>query len=80
MSEQARLRWLCRRGMKELDVLLERYLARDYADASVAERGAFRELLELQDPVLWDYVMERDQPQDEVMQDVIRKLVSTLRA
>ena len=80
MSEQARLKWLCRRGMKELDVLLERYLARDYADASVAERAAFRELLELQDPVLWDYVMERDQPQEEVMQDVIRKLVSTLRA
>ncbi|NBX45380.1 MAG: succinate dehydrogenase assembly factor 2, partial [Gammaproteobacteria bacterium] len=24
-----RLRWRCRRGMKELDVLLERWLARD---------------------------------------------------
>ena len=80
MSEQARLKWLCRRGMKELDVLLEQYLARDYAGTSVAEQAAFRELLELQDPVLWDYVMERDRPQDEVMQNVIRKLVSTLHA
>ena len=80
MSEHARLRWLCRRGMKELDVLLERYLERDFPGASASEQRAFRELLECQDPVLWDYVMERDQPQDEAMQHVIRKLVSTLRA
>ena len=80
MSEQARLKWLCRRGMKELDVLLERYLERDYPQAGDAERAAFRELLECQDPVLWDYVMERDQPQDEEMRHVVGKLVSALRA
>lgn len=80
MSEQARLKWLCRRGMKELDVLLEHYLAHEYERAGEAERNAFRELLECQDPVLWDYVMERDQPQDEEMQHVVRKLVSTLRS
>lgn len=80
MSELARLKWLCRRGMKELDVLLEHYLAHEYERAGDAERVAFRELLECQDPVLWDYVMERDQPQDEEMQRVVRKLVSTLRA
>lgn len=80
MSEQARLRWLCRRGMKELDVLLERYLERDYATAPAAEQAAFRELLECQDPVLWDYVMERDRPRKEAQRNVIRKLVSALRA
>lgn len=79
MSEQARLKWLCRRGMKELDVLLEHYLAHEYQQASEEERAAFRELLENQDPVLWDYVMERDQPQDEVQRNVLRKLVSSLR-
>lgn len=79
MSERARLKWLCRRGMKELDVLLERYLERDYPQATDAERIAFRELLECQDPVLWDYVMERDYPQDEGMLNVVRKLVSALR-
>lgn len=79
MNDNARLRWLCRRGMKELDVLLERYLERDYAAANETEQRAFRELLECQDPVLWDYVMEHDQPQDEDMRHVIRKLVSALR-
>lgn len=80
MSEQARLKWLCRRGMKELDVLLEHYLAHHFAEAGDAEQQAFRELLECQDPVLWDYVMERDQPQDEAQAHVVRKLVSTLHA
>ena len=79
MTRDARLRWLCRRGMKELDVLLERYLEQDYAQTTEPQRAAFRALLECQDPVLWDYVMERDQPQDEDMQDVIRKLASALR-
>lgn len=80
MTEEARLRWLCRRGMKELDVLLARYLERDYPRATAAERAAFRELLECQDPVLWDYVMERDEPQDEEMRRVVGKLVSALHA
>ncbi|HLU61984.1 MAG TPA: succinate dehydrogenase assembly factor 2 [Gammaproteobacteria bacterium] len=80
MSEQARLKWLCRRGMKELDVLLEHYLEHEYPRADEEERAAFRELLECQDPVLWDYVMERDQPGSEVTRNVVRKLVSALRA
>lgn len=79
MTETARLRWLCRRGMKELDVLLERYLECDYPHAPEAEQHAFRALLECQDPMLWDYVMERDHPRDEEMQHVIRKLVSAMR-
>lgn len=79
VKENPRLRWLCRRGMKELDVLLEHYLAHEHDKAPEAERNAFRALLECQDPVLWDYVMERDQPQDEEQLNVVRKLVSALR-
>ena len=46
----SRLRWRCRRGMRELDVLLVRYLDRDFAGASSRERDAFRALLDLPDP------------------------------
>lgn len=51
------LRWRCRRGMKELDVLLERYLARDLATAPAAENAAFAALLDLQDPELARYLL-----------------------
>jgi antitoxin CptB len=46
------LRWRCRRGMRELDLLLERYLARDWPAAAPERRAAFVALLELPDPEL----------------------------
>ena len=50
--ELKRLRWRCRRGMRELDVLLERYLAERWPTAPAARQAAFRALLELPDPEL----------------------------
>ena len=50
--EIRRLRWQCRRGMLELDFLLERYLDQRYPIASESERLRFQELLAQQDPVL----------------------------
>jgi antitoxin CptB len=50
--ELNRLRWRCRRGMRELDVLLERYLLERWPAASAERRAAFRALLELPDPEL----------------------------
>jgi antitoxin CptB len=51
-DEVARLRWQCRRGMLELDVVLGRYLDTHYAEASSDERALFAELLTAQDPEL----------------------------
>jgi len=47
-----RLRWRCRRGMRELDVLLERYLRERWPTAPAERRAAFRALLDLPDPEL----------------------------
>ncbi|MEY3788736.1 MAG: hypothetical protein RLZ75_2944 [Pseudomonadota bacterium] len=52
MSELAKLKWQCRRGMKELDLLLENYLATDYPLADTAEKTRFAELLQLEDDEL----------------------------
>lgn len=55
----AKLQWLCRRGMKELDVLLEGFLARNRAEL---ERGAFPELEEMlsgEDDCLWDWIQQK---------------------
>jgi antitoxin CptB len=50
--ELNRLRWRCRRGLRELDVLLERYLAERWPTAPAGRRAAFRALVELPDPEL----------------------------
>lgn len=76
MNEVSRLRWHCRRGMKELDVLLERYLERRYPTAPEAERAAFRRLLEFQDPALWACLSGREEPADRDLSDVVRRIRS----
>jgi antitoxin CptB len=63
MAEDAgRLRWHCRRGMKELDILLVRYLDEQFGAASPQEQEAFRRLLEIQDPVIYAYCLGSERP------------------
>ncbi|HVB84958.1 MAG TPA: succinate dehydrogenase assembly factor 2 [Rhodanobacteraceae bacterium] len=57
-----RLAWRCRRGTRELDILLGGWLREEFAAASEAERTAFESLLEQQDPDLWDWLMARRPP------------------
>ena len=67
MTDLGRLRWRCRRGMKELDVLLERYVNERYvneryADAFPGEQAAFEGLLDIQDPIIYAYCMGQEPP------------------
>jgi antitoxin CptB len=57
-----RLRWRCRRGMKELDILLARYMDERFCTASAQEQEAFRGLLEIQDPVIYAYCLGQERP------------------
>ena len=75
MSELSRLRWLCRRGMKELDVVLNAYLDGSYETASDDERRQFLKLLEMPDPELYRLLLGRGQDGDEET----RRLVEILR-
>ena len=75
VADAGRLRWRCRRGMKELDRLLSAYLERDFPSASAAEQSGFRELLELQDPVLYDYCLGRARPTAPYLAALIDRIV-----
>jgi antitoxin CptB len=72
--ELARLRWHCRRGMRELDVLLTRYLERTYASTSPDERAAFVQLLDLPDPDLFGYLVGRTIPGEAIQRDIIARI------
>lgn len=58
----SKLRWRCRRGTKELDVVLQRFLDEAYPALSEAEQGAFAELLEQQDPELAAWILGGEAP------------------
>lgn len=70
----AKLRWRCRRGMKELDVVLTRYLDRDYLRAATGERAAFEMLLQQPDPDILDYVLQRVTPKSKELANVVARL------
>ncbi len=75
--EIKRLRWRCRRGMRELDQLLERWLDQQFAAASEHERGVFRRLLDCEDDRLWRWFLGHETPSDveiAALVDRIRRL------
>ncbi|MGM0595107.1 MAG: succinate dehydrogenase assembly factor 2 [Pseudomonadota bacterium] len=56
-EQMARLRWRCRRGMLELDLLLQGFLDSGFAAMGRDEQARFSRLLELPDPLLFDYLV-----------------------
>jgi antitoxin CptB len=70
----ARVRWRCRRGMRELDALLLLYLDSRYLTAAADERDAFVRLLELPDPDLFGYLVGRTDVPEESLRDVVMRI------
>ena len=69
------LRWRCRRGMRELDVLLLRWLDEDFPLAPDAERRAFEQLLSWQDPDIVDLLAGRVSTDDPGLRHVVERLL-----
>lgn len=55
-AAQHRLKWKCRRGLLELDLVLGKFLDRHAAGLDEAKLARLNELLDLQDNDLWDIV------------------------
>ena len=72
--QQSKIKWQCRRGMRELDELLLSYLDRSYAVACEAEKAAFQSLLALPDPDLVGYLLQQQAHPPELTV-VIQKLL-----
>ncbi|MER2514594.1 MAG: succinate dehydrogenase assembly factor 2 [Nitrosomonas ureae] len=56
MKEFERARWRCRRGMLELDIVLQRFMDRNYRQLDETELLQFERLLALPDNDLWDLI------------------------
>jgi antitoxin CptB len=74
MPDKSRLRWRCRRGMKELDVLLERFLDTQYDAASESRQRAFMALLDMEDPDLYACLLGQQAAPTAELNDVIRSI------
>ncbi|MBU0621144.1 MAG: succinate dehydrogenase assembly factor 2 [Gammaproteobacteria bacterium] len=76
MKELERVRWRCRRGLLELDIVLGRFVEQRYAGMDRGQCEAFDELLDLPDTVLWDLVTGKKEPEHEHLRPVLEWLQS----
>lgn len=72
----ARLRWRCRRGMRELDAVLESFLDRSFVGLTSAERARMEVILDLPDPELHAYLVGRQEPEDPEFAALFRRIRS----
>jgi antitoxin CptB len=77
--ELKRIRWRCRRGMRELDQLMLRYLDQRWQNAPTAERNVFLQLLDSEDDKLWAWFMGRETPEDAQLETIVN-LITALPA
>jgi antitoxin CptB len=73
-AELRRLRWRCRRGMRELDQLLTRYLDRRWPQASDEERGIFLRLLDCEDDRLWRWFLGHETAPDAALDTLVQRI------
>lgn len=69
-----RLRWKCRRGMLELDIMLHSFLKNGYASLTPENTTYFEQLLDYEDNPLFELLMGHMQPADPAMKDVIQSI------
>lgn len=71
-----RMQWRCRRGLLELDIFLQPFIARHYATLSEAELLVFEALLDMPDNTLWDMMSGRQQTGDAAQLALLEKIKS----
>lgn len=73
----SKLRWQCRRGMRELDELMVSYLNDHYDVSSEKEKNAFQELLELSDPELIKLLLTAYKSEVKSINLIVQKILIT---
>lgn len=78
--EARRLLWRCRRGMKELDVLLERFARCELPGSTSEQRDTLARFLELPDPLLVDYLLGQAIPPDPQLARLVQRIAGQAAA
>ena len=74
-EEINRMRWAARRGMLELDLVLEPFVQSRFATLDEADRIRFKDLMLSEDQDLFAWFMRRDQPQDRELALIVKKIL-----
>ena len=78
-DNKPRLRWACRRGMLELDVLFMPFVEEAYDLLSTKEKQVFERLLAEQDPELFAWFMGHQICEDKELNDMVQFILSRVK-
>lgn len=79
LTDKKRLRWACRRGMLELDVLFEPFVEEGYDDLTAKQQEDFRQLLTCDDPDLFAWFMGHKPCEDENLSAMVQHILSRVK-
>jgi len=74
MKNIERVRWRARRGLLELDIILERFVVSTYEVLDEKEQQLFEVLLDMPDNTLWDMIAGRQEAEHGEMQVLLEKI------
>ena len=75
----SKLRWRCRRGLLENDLLIERFFARHEAGLTVRQADAIAQLMDQADNDLMDLLLRRREPEGELNTPDVRQILDLMR-
>ena len=79
LDSKAKLRWACRRGMLELDVLFMPFVEDAYDSLSEKEKGIFQRLLTGEDPELFAWFMGHEECKDEELNSMVQLILNRVK-
>ena len=77
-DKKARLLWRCRRGIKEMDIILQEFINVSYDQLNDEDKNAFSKLLDEQDLDILNWIMGKDKPVNEQLANIIN-IIKTSR-
>jgi len=78
-KEKARIKWACRRGMLELDVLFMPFVEEAWDQLSDDKKATFERLLTCQDPELFAWFMGHEECDDPELKSMVEFILSRIK-
>ena len=75
-----RVRWVCRRGMKEVEEVLLPFFEAEYAQMTVDEQTQFADLLECSDPDLFTWLIQHATPEANTHRAMVARILAFTHA
>ncbi|QOL25590.1 succinate dehydrogenase assembly factor 2 [Thalassotalea sp. LPB0316] len=78
-ENKARLRWACRRGMLELDILFMPFVDEAFDELTSEQKATFERLLECDDPDLFAWFMGHEVCKDAALNDMVQHILKRVK-